>query len=275
MRMSHERRSTQGEIVPRRHQFVKVTNRHGWARREFRNKHAHTRERDIAQLAAALRPMHNKCMKRDAQPTQRTKSPVLKGSETLMPPKTSPAPSGSEPAFMRRGDGKLAVTPAGLQKLRRTFLGSPSLSDSPVADNSSLERALLGQAAGTIPFSAGDCNTPASMNFALEAVASLDPRDGLEVMLCSQLAALHSQSMEFMRRGMLPEQTSDGVDCNVNRATKLLRTFAILAECLRTHRGGGQQKVTVEHVTVQAGGQAIVGTVNRGVGGGDAQQTRE
>jgi hypothetical protein len=32
---------------------------------------------------------------------------------------------------------------------------------------------------------------------------------------------------------------------------------------VRTYRGGGQQKVTVEHVTVQA----IVGTVNRGAGG--------
>jgi len=81
--------------------------------------------------------------------------------------------------------------------------------------------------------------------------------------------------MEFMRRGMLPEQTNDGVDRNVNRATKLLRTFATMAECLRTYRGGGQQKVTVEHVTVQSGGQAIVGTVNRGVGGGDAEQNRE
>lgn len=46
------------------------------------------------------------------------------------------------------------------------------------------------------------------------------------------------------------------------------------AECLRTYRGGGQQKVTVEHVTVQAGGQAIVGNVNRGVVG-DAQQNGE
>ena len=54
----------------------------------------------------------------------------------------------------------------------------------------------------------------------------------------------------------------------LNRATKLLRTFATMAECLRTYRGGGQQKVTVEHVTVQAGGQAIVGTVNPAVGVG-------
>jgi hypothetical protein len=97
----------------------------------------------------------------------------------------------------------------------------------------------------------------------------------MEVMLCSQLVALHSQSMEFLRRGMLPDQTTEGVDCNVNRATKMLRTFATLTECLRTYRGGGQQKMTVEHVTVQAGGQAIVGTVNHGRGGGDAQQNCE
>jgi hypothetical protein len=94
-------------------------------------------------------------------------------------------------------------------------------------------------------------------------------------MLCSQMVALHSQGLEYLRRTMIPEQTSDGVDSNVNRATRLLRTFAILTESLRAHRSGGKQTVTVEHVTVQAGGQAIVGTVNRGVGGGDAQQNGE
>ena len=32
-------------------------------------------------------------------------------------------------------------------------------------------------------------------------------------------------------------------------------------EALQRYRGKGQQKVTVEHVNVNAGGQAIVGTV--------------
>ncbi len=104
---------------------------------------------------------------------------------------------------------------------------------------------------------------------------ALTPRDGMEVMLCSQLVALHSEGMEFMRRAMLDDQTTSGVDSNVNRVARTLRTFATMADCLRTYRGGGQQKVTVEHVTVQAGGQAIVGTVNRGAGGGDAQQNGE
>jgi hypothetical protein len=168
--------------------------------------------------------------------------------------------------------GEFTISEAVSQKIERTFLGSNTECESAPQDSTSLENVRLAQVIGTLPEARGKDATPKTLNFALNGVAALAPRDGMEVMLCSQLVALHSQSMEFLRRGMLPEQTHDGVDSNVNRATKLLRTFATMAECLRTYRGRGQQKVTVEHVTVQAGGQAIVGTVNRGVGGGDAQQ---
>jgi hypothetical protein len=41
----------------------------------------------------------------------------------------------------------------------------------------------------------------------------------------------------------------------------LSRTYAVLLDALNRHRGKGQQKVTVEHVHVHSGGQAIVGTV--------------
>ena len=50
-------------------------------------------------------------------------------------------------------------------------------------------------------------------------------------------------------------------DSNGNLAIKLLRTFTTQLEALQRYRGKGQQKVTVEHVNVNAGGQAIVGTV--------------
>ena len=42
---------------------------------------------------------------------------------------------------------------------------------------------------------------------------------------------------------------------------KLSRTYATLLEALNRHRGKGQQKVTVEHVHVHPGGQAVVGAV--------------
>src|SRR3984893_14804035 len=54
-----------------------------------------------------------------------------------------------------------------------------------------------------------------------------------------------------------PQQDSNG-----NLAVKLLRTFTMQVEALQRYRGKGQQKVTVEHVHVNAGGQAIVGTVH-------------
>ena len=47
-------------------------------------------------------------------------------------------------------------------------------------------------------------------------------------------------------------------------AVKLLRTFALQVEALQRYRGKGQQKVTVEHVHVHAGGQAIVGAITPG-----------
>jgi len=39
-----------------------------------------------------------------------------------------------------------------------------------------------------------------------------------------------------------------------------------MLEALNKHRGKGQQKVTVEHVHVHQGGQAIVGHVAQGGG---------
>jgi len=40
--------------------------------------------------------------------------------------------------------------------------------------------------------------------------------------------------------------------------------YAVQMEALKRYRTGGQQRVIVEHVTVNAGGQAIVGSVTRG-----------
>jgi hypothetical protein len=40
-----------------------------------------------------------------------------------------------------------------------------------------------------------------------------------------------------------------------------MRTFNQQIDTLNKHRGKGQQEVTVEHVTVNEGGQAVVGNV--------------
>jgi hypothetical protein len=150
---------------------------------------------------------------------------------------------------------------------------SEKLAKSFATANRDLGVVLLQQVSGALPFGS-DATDPKRWNFALELMGVLEPRDGLEALLCSQCVGLHSLGMECLRRAAA-DQTSEGVDQNVNRATRLLRTFATVAETLRTHRGGGQQKMIVEHVTVNAGGQAVVGNVNSTGGDGDEKKDRE
>ena len=87
-------------------------------------------------------------------------------------------------------------------------------------------------------------------------------------MLAAQMAAIHMATMTFARRlnhvETIPQQ--DSVERALN---KLARTFATQLEALKRYRTGGTQKVTVEHVTVNAGGQAIVGNVAHGGRGED------
>jgi hypothetical protein len=92
-------------------------------------------------------------------------------------------------------------------------------------------------------------------------LAGISPKDELEGMMAAQLIAAHNAAMECYRRAMIPQQSVEGRRENLNQANKLSRTYASLLEALNRHRGKGQQKVTVEHVHVHAGGQAVVGMV--------------
>ena len=87
-------------------------------------------------------------------------------------------------------------------------------------------------------------------------------------MLAAQMVATHEAAMECFRRAALSEQTFVGRELGLKYGDKLVRSFAALTDALNRHRGKGQQVVRVEHVTVQAGGQAIVGAVTQGGGGG-------
>ena len=102
------------------------------------------------------------------------------------------------------------------------------------------------------------------MDATLAAMRDLKPRDPIEGMAIGQAIACHAAAMECYRRAMIPDQTFPGWRESLNQANKLSRTYAALMEALDRHRNKGQQRITVEHVTVNAGGQAIVGTVTPG-----------
>jgi hypothetical protein len=107
----------------------------------------------------------------------------------------------------------------------------------------------------------------------VSGLVGIGPTDEIEGMIAAQLLAAHNASMECYRRAMLREQTFEGRRENLAQANKLSRTYATLLEALNRHRGKGAQKVTVEHVHVHAGGQAVVGMVTPG--GGDQSKSQD
>jgi hypothetical protein len=99
------------------------------------------------------------------------------------------------------------------------------------------------------------------INNALAAATGIGARDETEGMLATQMVATQFAAIGALRR-LKGAQTRHQQDSNGNLAIKLLRTFALQIEALQRYRGKGQQKVTVEHVHVNTGGQAIVGVVH-------------
>ena len=100
----------------------------------------------------------------------------------------------------------------------------------------------------------------------LSVVRGIGPGDETEALLASQMAAIHNATMVAARRlnhvETVPQQDSASTMLN-----KLARTFADSVEALKKYRSAGEQTIKVQHVTVNDGGQAIVGDVSQGGGG--------
>ena len=99
---------------------------------------------------------------------------------------------------------------------------------------------------------------------AIELYESLAPADGAEAMLAAQMVGTHHAALECLRRAALPGQSFEGRDLSLKHAAKLMALYETQFRTLQKSKGKGQQKVTVEHVHVEAGGQAIVGNVQTG-----------
>ena len=101
----------------------------------------------------------------------------------------------------------------------------------------------------------------------------VQPTTATEAMLAAQMVGTHRAAMMFLTNATKPEDSFDSRDRNVLRALRLMRLFTEQVEAMSKLKGkGGQQRVVVEHVTVAAGGQAIVGAVmpgGRGTSGDD------
>jgi hypothetical protein len=106
-------------------------------------------------------------------------------------------------------------------------------------------------------------NVDESVIKAIATMKEMAPKTPTEALLAVHLIATSEAALMFLRRATAEGQTLEGSDANVLRATRLMRVFNEQLEAMQKLKGkAGQQKVTVEHVHVHQGGQAIVGEVN-------------
>jgi hypothetical protein len=99
-----------------------------------------------------------------------------------------------------------------------------------------------------------------SVDFLLSFIKSLKPRDQIEALLAAQMAAVHQAAMDEFQR-LNRAESWQGHDSSLRAVTQLTRTFTAQMAGLKHYRTGGEQKVTVQHVSVKDGGQAIVAQV--------------
>jgi hypothetical protein len=107
---------------------------------------------------------------------------------------------------------------------------------------------------------------------AVDAAESIQAANSLEKMLAHQLAVAHEASMRLMDRALAYEaggrsmREGDSVEaCRLaNTVARLMSVFQDGLLTLQRLRTGGNQTVTVQHVNVQPGAQAVIGNVQTG-----------
>src|SRR5664279_5535188 len=111
-----------------------------------------------------------------------------------------------------------------------------------------------------------------AFNAALAVIDGVRPKDEIEAILAAHMALTNIALLELVARtrgaiaGHLYQASGiKRLDVLGNLTTKFMRTYTMQVEALARKRRKGEQTVTVKHVHVHAGGQAVVGNVtNRG-----------
>jgi hypothetical protein len=89
------------------------------------------------------------------------------------------------------------------------------------------------------------------------ASESVKPVNDLESMLMDQMAALHNCAMRMIRTASLAPDATQMARLS-NSSFRAMEVFQAGALVLHRLRNGGQQVVTVQHVTIATGGQAVI-----------------
>ncbi len=129
------------------------------------------------------------------------------------------------------------------------------------------------------PSSLGDA-TNGGLDIALATMLEMKPETITEALLAVQMVGVHHAALASMRKATSLHKVDEHCGASMAVATSLMRLYIEQLEAMAKLKGKtGQQKVTVEHVHIHDGGQAIVGAVSagrsiHGEGGKGAKRTK-
>ena len=106
----------------------------------------------------------------------------------------------------------------------------------------------------------------------IDGAESIGAANSLEKMLAHQMAAAHEAAMRLLDRALSYEaggrsmRDGDRVEaCRLtNASARMMSVYQDALMTLQRLRSGGNQTVTVQHVNVQSGAQAVIGSVETG-----------
>ena len=97
-----------------------------------------------------------------------------------------------------------------------------------------------------------------NLAFMVSTLKSIAPKDSLESMLAAQMVSIQVATMRCACRLACTDDVQQQE--SLTRAlTRLSRTFAAQIEALNRHRSSGACAITVQNLSVQDGGKAVVG----------------
>jgi len=99
------------------------------------------------------------------------------------------------------------------------------------------------------------------LNAALAMIEAAAPKDEVEGALAVQMACTHTAAMAVLARLAGGSWTERRVAALGSAEARLLKAYALQMEVLRRLRHGGNQYVRVEHVHINGGAQAVIGSL--------------
>jgi hypothetical protein len=180
---------------------------------------------------------------------KRRASPIRR--DMVIETATKPPP----PRFQIGPTGQLALEP-GQQEVAKGFEAAVG------TVNKDLQTLFLAQAAEITPGS----TRADKANIGLAMVHGYNTSDPIETSMALQMMAVHGMAMAYAKKAMDPNLSQFAAE-NIELMVKLSKTFALLTESMTRHRTRGQQKMIIEHLSVQSGAQAAIGTFQGGGSG--------